>query len=307
MHLRGRTLRRNLEFAHRTSLEPNAECDHRATGNGDILNQELDHALSLAVQDVRIIPQFAKVGSETKDALPLSVGKMIPLFGLAPVAFALNIIERAELPIPFGLQNIGHDAVVRMNLHEPLPGNLDLLLRPLYLLLVPLLHFLVLRLKLPLDLQGNLQCLRFHKLDNERTDIPVDAGARNTLTGSGSVLDGPPLAQIGGNQTALACSIADGHRIAASSANHQSLQESLPFPRRSAGAATSAVFGKAALIGLEPLPRDEAVMLVLQEHFDFIDWQSTVAVTAIRTAATESAAVYEGAGIAGIVKDLECL
>ena len=76
------------------------------------------HALALAIRGAGIVPELREVLGKVDDARALLVGDSRCIdFTLFLVAL-VGLFVDAKLLIPFGLQCVGHESVVRVDLHE---------------------------------------------------------------------------------------------------------------------------------------------------------------------------------------------
>ncbi len=65
----------------------------------------------------------------------------------------IGFLQMPEILIPFRLQGISYQSIVRIDLHKTAPGEIGVIFRPLYLLLTQLVGLVKAVFQLFLDLQ----------------------------------------------------------------------------------------------------------------------------------------------------------
>ena len=82
-----------------------------------VLDEQSRHPLAIAVGGARLAPELRHVGGERKDACPLFLVEHGPVV-LAPLLVSLlSFAVCPQLAIPFSLQLVGDQAIVRVDLH----------------------------------------------------------------------------------------------------------------------------------------------------------------------------------------------
>ena len=99
----------------------------------DIFDQQPDHAFSLAWWCFRIAPQSREIGGQGQHSGALFGGERRSIGGVLPLTVFLCILERTQLRIPVCFQSIGHQAMVGIDIHEPLPCEVGFVLCTLHL------------------------------------------------------------------------------------------------------------------------------------------------------------------------------
>jgi hypothetical protein len=130
--------------------------DGLASSHCDIFDQQPDHALSLAWRCFRITPQPREIGSQCQHTRALFGSERRSIGGVLPVTAFLCVLERTQLRIPVRFEPVGHQAVVRVDVHEPLTGEVGFVLRPLHLHLPQTACFRQVGLDLVLDGERHL-------------------------------------------------------------------------------------------------------------------------------------------------------
>ena len=82
---------------------------------------------------LRIAPQPREIGGQCQHASPLLVGQRRSIRGVLAFAALLCVVEGAQLRIPVRFEPVGHEAVVGVDVHEPLTCEVGFVLRTLHL------------------------------------------------------------------------------------------------------------------------------------------------------------------------------
>src|SRR5262249_25143653 len=141
-----------------------------------------------------------------------------------------------------------------------------------------------------------------------RTDGRVDPGSRDVLADALRVFNALPLTDVGRGQPGLPGMVADRHPLPAAAADDQALQEGGSFPGRTLPPVSAVGLGALPqpwLAALMWLPGDVAPMRAGQQGLPLFRWQAAATVMAILALAGAGTAVEEGAGITGVVQDLQ--
>jgi hypothetical protein len=149
--------------------------DELALSQSHILDQKTHHALSLAVRCPGVLPQSRKITREsqhTRTHLFINE-KAICLSG--PLVFLLTSGQFPKLAIPFALERIGNEAVIRVHLHVSPASQPCLIAGTFHVLATKPVGIFDARLDLLSHRQGHLQGKGRHKLEQERSYRFVDA------------------------------------------------------------------------------------------------------------------------------------
>ncbi len=119
------------QLAGRPAARTHAKSDLRAARDGDVLDQQPRHAFALAIRGRRIVPQAREVGGQGQDASAPGVVEPSRVLGAPLLEFPAGVVQSAQPGVPLGLQDIGHEPVVGMGLHEAPPRQFRLPARPL--------------------------------------------------------------------------------------------------------------------------------------------------------------------------------
>lgn len=97
----------------------------------DVLHEEREHSLSLALRCVGALPDCGKIGGEIHDPLALLVIDREPFGG----ALSCDVLscrgEGTQLGVPVGLERIGDEPVLGIHLQVAESGVIGFVLRPL--------------------------------------------------------------------------------------------------------------------------------------------------------------------------------
>ena len=135
-----------------TPAEADAHGDVITPGERDVLDQEPHHALALAVSSVWIVPQPREVSGKGEDPVSLFGVQLVVILLAAPFEFFLCLLKCPQLLIPLRFQDIGHQTVARVDLHEPTAGQIGVIASPLDLFLAQGVGFVNARVEFGVDL-----------------------------------------------------------------------------------------------------------------------------------------------------------
>jgi hypothetical protein len=144
--------------------------DLLAAQQGDVLDQDPDHALALTLGNGRISPQPWEVGGQREDLLPMSVLED-SVVGLPPaLVFLLRVLKCTQLVVPVRLELLRHQPVVGIDTQVAALGELGLVTSPFHLLLAESVGLAGASSELVVDCERHLQRERRHRLDEELAD-----------------------------------------------------------------------------------------------------------------------------------------
>ena len=69
------------------------------------------------------MPEPREVGREGEDPSPLLLAEGAAIRGALLLILFLDVGKRPEFLVPFGLERVGHESVVRIDLHVTPPGQ----------------------------------------------------------------------------------------------------------------------------------------------------------------------------------------
>ena len=132
---------------------------------GDVLDQEREHALALALRRSRVAPRRGEVRGEGEDALALVRVNDEPIGGTLALVIRLRLGEGPQPGIPVDFQRIGDEPIGGVDLKVPVARAVGLVLRPLDLPVAQAIGLLEARGDLLLHGQRELECHRRDRLD----------------------------------------------------------------------------------------------------------------------------------------------
>ena len=191
---------------------------------GDVLDQEPDHALAFALGDGRVTPQPRKISGQGQDLLSLAGLQGAPVGVPSAFVVVLGVAQRTQFLVPFGFERLGHQAVVGVDGEVAALGELGFVAGPVHLLVSQVVGLLGPGDKLVVHGQGHFEGERRHRLDEQVPDGTVDVLAEQTLARRLGFLDASLLAEVLGHDLAVLDVVADGHALAAAPADHEALQ-----------------------------------------------------------------------------------
>ena len=115
----------------RPASQAYAKRDLGPARDGDVLDQQPRHALSLAVRGLGVVPQAGEVDGQGEDPLSLGFVELAVLLATALLQLPAGVVEVTQPRVPLRLQDVGHESIVRMRLHEAPPCQLRFLTGPL--------------------------------------------------------------------------------------------------------------------------------------------------------------------------------
>ena len=136
-----------------------------------------------------VVPESREVSGEGEDPVSLFAAKLVVIFLSAPFEFFLCVLESTQLLVPLRFQDIGHQAVAGVDLHEPATRQIGVVAGALDLLLTQRVGFVDACVKLGPDLQGHLEAHRRDRLQQQLADGPINLCARDYLAPASRRLD----------------------------------------------------------------------------------------------------------------------
>ena len=143
----------------------------------------------------------------------------------------IGLLVGAKTLVPFGFQRVGHEPVVRVDLHVSAARQIAFVACALDLLAA---HRVVLdaaRLEFLLHLQGEFQRHGGDHLHQQLADRLVEAGAADRLANRPTGFDAHGLAHVGRPCLLAPLVVAHGHASRADGTDRQPLQQGGPFAR----------------------------------------------------------------------------
>ena len=163
---------------------------------GDVVEQQPDHALALPLRRGGVRPEPREVGGEGEDPGPRRRVDEPPI-GLVPaLMILLRRRERPQLVVPVGLERVRHQAVVGIDAEVPALGELGLIAGPLDLGPPEPVGLGRPGRELGLDAESGLERERTDGLDEELADRAIDRVADDPGARGPGVLDGLALAVV---------------------------------------------------------------------------------------------------------------
>ena len=106
---------------------------------------------------MNLFPEFREVGRQRQDPAPA----LLVQYGAIGLALSLILLlglgQRTQPLVPIRFQGVGHQAILGIDLHEPLPGQVGLVAGTLDVLSPQAIRLVQPLLQLVLDRQGDLQ------------------------------------------------------------------------------------------------------------------------------------------------------
>ena len=119
-------LQRDIQLTDRASPQAHPGMGTIAmAGQRDVLDQQADHALFLAVRRRGVVPQPGEVGREFQDALANRLIEQAPVLVAKAVALIFRVTQGLQASVPFALENVGDEPVSGIDLHEAPLGQLS--------------------------------------------------------------------------------------------------------------------------------------------------------------------------------------
>jgi hypothetical protein len=165
-----------------------------------------------------------EVGGQGEHSLPLFVAEDLAIRSALSFIILLSFRVSAEPVIPFALQTVGYETIVRIDLHEASTREVYLIARAFDLLVTQAVCLLDPCREFMLHCEGHLERNRGDHRYQLRANKLVDIGTRDGLADRLAAFDAFALADVAGMQTVTALVVAYAHAAAALSADHQSLQ-----------------------------------------------------------------------------------
>ena len=156
----------------------------------------------------------------------------------------LGLGQGAKLIVPVSLQCVGHQPVVRIDLHEAVAGQFRFISGAFHLLPPWLVHFVQPGLQFRLYGEGQLQRDRLDHLQQEFPDALIDVAAGNLLADIPAVFATFMLARVIDHQLLVTFVIAQAHPPAADAADHKALEQGRALAGRTVAAVLSAGLGR---------------------------------------------------------------
>jgi hypothetical protein len=161
--------------------EANVSGDLWSFAERHVVHEKSHHALALAIGRRRLLPKLRQIGGEREDARALRLIENGFVALASALVFLLGAGESTELPVPLGLEFVGHQTIVGIDLHEAPARQVSLVSRSLHLARPKPFRLVSARLDLLLHGEGGLKRHRRHRLDEEASDGLIDVGARDAL------------------------------------------------------------------------------------------------------------------------------
>jgi len=147
--------------------------------NGDIFDEQSDHALSLPLWSRRICPQGGEVARKGTNLRLVLVAQRGSCCVARPVVLVLRVGELAQRVVPVRFQGVGHQSVVGVDAEVAPAGCLSLVAGPLDLAAPQHVSLIGAGLDLGLDTDGDLESDGADGLEHQLAHRVVDGRTGN--------------------------------------------------------------------------------------------------------------------------------
>jgi len=99
------------------AFEADVHVDVFATLDGDVFDEQADHAFAFALGGAGVAPERGEVGGKGDDASTFIVGEACPVGVCCLFVVVLGGGELSQGLVPVGLEGVGHETVVGVDGH----------------------------------------------------------------------------------------------------------------------------------------------------------------------------------------------
>jgi hypothetical protein len=161
------------------ALEPDVEVDDLGPVDGDVLDEEPDHAFAFPLRCRWVRPDCGEVGGERADLGLVLVAEGRRGLG-RPVAVVLCVAELAEGVVPVGFESVGDEAVVGVDAEIAAAGDIGVVSGSFHVGVAETAGFVRSGFDFGLDAEGDFEGNGGEGVEHERGDGVVDPGTRDS-------------------------------------------------------------------------------------------------------------------------------
>src|ERR1019366_3263851 len=204
-------------------------------GDGDVGEQQPGDALALAGRGGGVVPDRGQVGDQLLDPGFLGIGELRGAVLAGVVVGVLGLAQGPERGVPVGFEGVGDEAAGGAGGEVAAAGEVGVVAGALDVGGAQGVGLGGAVLQLGGDGECGFDGQRGEGVDEQLPDLLVQAGAGDGLADPAGVLDAVALAHVGGQVTAAALVVADGHALPAGPADDDALQQRGSFAGRPGG------------------------------------------------------------------------
>ena len=203
-------------------------------GQGDVLDEQPDHAFAFPLRGGRVRPQRGEVAGQRPDAGLVLVGERDGGGSGGFLVVVLGGLHGAQRVVPVGFQAVGDQPVVGVDGEVAAAGEVGAVAGPFDVVAAQLVGVVGAGLEFGLHGERDLERERGEGVEQQLPDRGVDAGAGDEQAARRGAVDAFAHALVVGHLDAAAGVVAHGHPPPAVAADGQALQQRRSFPRRAA-------------------------------------------------------------------------